>query len=410
VHQPTMAEVEHMTTHYWPVDDLDGIRFDPLLARLLAEEPISRIRLRFGEGDAWLVTRYEDVRAVTTDPRFSRAATVDRPITSMTPHVIGLPGGIARTDPPEHTRLRGLVTSHLSPRRVRRLRPRAQAVADDLLDRVLAQGPPADLARCLTTPLAMRVISELLGIPEDHWGRVAQWQAVVLSSGHSPAEADAVKAEMGRYFGRLARERAEEPGNDLFSALASASVEGALTTRELVSLAAILQLNGMDMVRNVSTSMVFVLLSRPELLARLRTGPEVLPQVVEEMFRYIPQRNGVGLPRVATQDVEVGGVTIRAGEAVYVSYLAANRDPEVFDHPDQLDVDREVNPHMAFGHGPHHCVGAALTRMQLDVLLPSLLSRLPGLRLACAPEEVPWHRGTLNRGPVSLPATWSADR
>ncbi|WP_199443071.1 cytochrome P450 [Umezawaea beigongshangensis] len=403
--------MEHTTvTHDWPVDDLDGIRFDPLLARLLAEEPISRIRLRFGEGDAWLVTRYEDVRAITTDPRFSRAATVDNPITSMTPHVIGLPGGIARTDPPEHTRLRGLVTSHLSSRRVRRLRPRAQVIADDLLTRVQQQGPPADLAECLTTPFTMRVISELLGIPEAHWDRAAQWQAVVLSSSHSRTEADEVKAEIGRYFAQLARRRAEEPGEDLLSALVSGNADGALSTRELVSLAAILLLNGMDMVRNVSTSMVFVLLSRPELMERLRAEPEVLPQVVEELFRYLPQRNGVGLPRVAMADVEIGGVTIRAGEAVYVSYLTANRDPEVFDQPDRLDVDREDNPHMAFGHGPHHCIGAALTRMQLDVLIPSLLTRLPGLRLTCAPEEVSWRRGTLNRGPVTLPATWDVHR
>src|SRR4051812_16592977 len=149
----TRPSVAH-EIHDWPVDDLPDTQFDPLLARLLREEPIARIRLRFGEGDAWLVTRYEDVKFVTSDPRFSRAATVDRPVTSMTPHVIGLPRGIGRTDPPDHTRLRRPVTQNLNPRRVERLRPRAEAIADDLLTRMVRQGPPADLVEALIAPFS----------------------------------------------------------------------------------------------------------------------------------------------------------------------------------------------------------------------------------------------------------------
>jgi biflaviolin synthase len=393
-------------THDWPVDDLADIQFDPLLARLLREEPIARIRLRFGEGDAWLVTRHEDVRFVATDPRFSRAATVDRPVTSMTPHVIGLPHGIGRTDPPDHTRLRRLVTQCLSARRVDRLRPRAEEIADDLLTLLAQQGPPADLREVLIAPSSMRVISELMGVAEQDWGRVRGWQGIILSSNHSRAESDAVKAEIGGYFRESAQRRSSELGEDLFSALVAARDAGDLSTPELVSLAVILQLNGMDMVLNVASSMVYLLLTQPGWTERLRADLGLLPNTVEEMLRFNPSRNGVGLPRIAMQDVQVGNVMIRAGEAVYVSYLAANRDPDVFTEPDRLDLDRIDNPHLAFGYGSHYCHGAALARMELNVMLSALLKQYPGLTLSCPPTEIEWLRGAVSRGPTSLPVTW----
>jgi biflaviolin synthase len=401
----TRPSVAH-ETHDWRMDDLPDTRFDPLLARLLREEPIARIRLRFGEGDAWLVTRYEHVKFVTSDPRFSRAATVDRPVTSMTPHVIGLPHGIGRTDPPDHTRLRRSVTQNLNPRRVERLRPRAEAIADDLLTRVVRQGPPADLVEALIAPFSMRVISELMGVPEDDWERVRDWQRIILSSNHSRAEADAVKAEIGGRFRELAQRRGTEPGDDLFSTLVAARDAGDLSTTELVSLAVILQLNGMDMVLSTASTTVYLLLTHSDWTARVRADANLLPAAIEEVLRFNPSRNGVGLPRIATEDVQVGDVTIRAGEAVYVSYLTANRDPDVFAEPDRLDLDRVDNPHLAFGYGIHYCLGAALTRMELDVLLSALLKRLPGLTLNRPPEHIEWLRGAVSRRPVSLPVTW----
>ncbi|WP_028922548.1 cytochrome P450 [Pseudonocardia acaciae] len=392
--------------HDWPVDDLDGVRLDPLLARLLAEEPLARIRMRFGEGDAWLATRYEDVKRIAMDPRLSRAATVDRPITSMTPHVLGLPGGIGRTDPPEHTRLARLAMQGLSVRRVQRLRPRAEAIADELLDRMAGQEPPIDLTEALTAPFAMRMVSELLGVPEADWERVRGWQRVVWSTTTARQDSAATKAELGRYLGELAARKAAEPGDDLVSTLVAARDAGNLSTPELISLGYILALNGVEMVRNMGATMAYVLLGHPDLLARLRADPALLPTAIEELLRYIPNRNGVGLPRIATEDLPIGDATVRAGEAVYVSYIAANRDPEVFDDPHRLDVDRDSNPHLAFGHGIHHCAGASLTRMELRVLLARLVARFPGLRLACEPERVRWLRGVVNRGPESLPVTW----
>ncbi|MEU4347750.1 cytochrome P450 [Streptomyces sp. NPDC023838] len=394
------------TEHFWPVEHLDALEFDPLLHRLLREEPVALVRMRFGDGHAWLVTRYQDVKEVTSDPRFSRALTVDRPVTSMTPHVVAPAGGIGRTDPPDHTRLRRLLAQTFNRKRVALLKVEAEAIAERLVGEMLAQGPPADLAECVTGPMPEQVIGKLLGVPESDLGRLQAWRGVILSSDHSLEESNAVKAEIAGYFRALADHRLQHPGDDLFSELSQAQAEGALSRPELISLAVMIVLNALDQVRNQCSTMVYTLLTHPEQLARLRADPELLPTAIEELLRFIPQRNGVGLPRIATEDVPVGDVLIRAGEAVYVSYLAANRDPEVFTEPDRFELTRDESPNLAFGHGAHYCLGAALTRMQSEVILSTLLRMAPDLRLAVEPEQVRWRRGSINRGPETLPLAW----
>ncbi|GAA3757215.1 cytochrome P450 [Streptomyces tremellae] len=403
---PTAPPAGPGAVHDWPVDHLDGLAFDPLLHRLLREEPVARVRMRYGTGDAWLVTRYEDVKEVTADPRFSRALTVDRPITSMTPHAVAPPGGVGRTDPPEHTALRRLTAKAFNRRRVAALRTRAERVTAELLERMLGEGPPADLTEHLTGPLPERVVADLMGLPADALPRLREWRRVILSSDRPVADTAAVKREIARSFGGLADLRAAQPGDDLFSELVAAERAGALSRAQLVSLSVMVVLNALDQVRNQTSTMVYALLTHPAQLAALRAGPALLPAAVEELLRFIPQRNGVGLPRVATEDVAVGGVRVRAGEAVYVSYLAANRDPAVFAEPDRLDLARAGAPHLAFGHGAHYCVGAALTRMLAETVVGALLRDLPAARLAVRPEEVRWLRGTVNRGPESLPLAW----
>ncbi|OAR24935.1 hypothetical protein A8W25_16655 [Streptomyces sp. ERV7] len=388
------------------MEHLDALEFDPLLHRLLREEPVALVRMRFGDGHAWLVTRYQDIKEVTSDPRFSRALTVDRPVTSMTPHVVAPVGGIGRTDPPDHTRLRRLLAQTFNRKRVAVLKVETEAIAERLVGEMLAQGPPADLTEYVTGPLPEQVIGKLLGVPESDLGRLQAWRGVILSSDHSLEESNAVKAEIAGYFRALADHRLEHPGDDLFSELSQAQAEGALSRPELISLAVMIVLNALDQVRNQCSTMVYTLLTHPEQLARLRADPELLPTAVEELLRFVPQRNGVGLPRIATEDVPVGDVLIRAGEAVYVSYLAANRDPEVFTEPDRFEMTRDESPNLAFGHGAHYCLGAALTRMQLEVILSTLLRTAPDLRLAIGPEQVRWRRGSINRGPETLPLAW----
>ncbi len=391
----------------WSVADLPGLDFDPLLAELLAKEPVSRIRLPFAaENEAWLVTRYADVRAVTSDPRFSRTALLDRQVTTMTGHMVASKAALNYADPPYHTRLRKAVARTFTGRGTQRLRPLAQAACDRLLDAMEAAGRPADLMRHLHGPLPMAVVCDLLGIPEEDRAELASWPDLILSSGPGPEGSRAAKAQIHGYVTRLLEQRRAEPREDLAGELAESLAAGRISADEAVSLAMAILISGAHAVRNNSANMVYVLLTRPDLLARLRAEPELLPQAVDELLRWIPHRNGVGLPRIATEDVEIGGVVIRAGEAVYASYLAANRDPEVFDDPDALDFDRTGTGHLSFGHGPHHCMGAMLTRMESEVMLATLLARYPELRLAGRPEDVPFQSQGLIRGPKELYVTW----
>ncbi|MFE6224480.1 cytochrome P450 [Streptomyces sp. NPDC057854] len=391
----------------WSVADLPGLDFDPLLAELLAKEPVSRIRLPFAaENEAWLVTRYADVRAVTSDPRFSRTALLDRQVTTMTGHMVASKAALNYADPPYHTRLRKAVARTFTGRGTQRLRPLAQASCDRLLDAMEAAGRPADLMRHLHGPLPMAVVCDLLGIPEEDRAELASWPDLILSSGPGPEGSRAAKAQIHGYVTRLLEQRRAEPREDLAGELAESLAAGRISADEAVSLAMAILISGAHAVRNNSANMVYVLLTRPDLLARLRAEPELLPQAVDELLRWIPHRNGVGLPRIATEDVEIGGVVIRAGEAVYASYLAANRDPEVFDDPDALDFDRTGTGHLSFGHGPHHCMGAMLTRMESEVMLATLLARYPELRLAGRPEDVPFQSQGLIRGPKELYVTW----
>jgi biflaviolin synthase len=152
--------------------------------------------------------------------------------------------------------------------------------------------------------------------------------------------------------------------------------------------------------------MLYLLLTRPELMARMRERPDGRGPVLDELLRYIPHRSSVGLARIALEDVELHGVRIAAGDPVHVSYLAANRDPEVFPDPDRIVPDRDPNPHLAYGNGPHYCTGAVLARLQTELLIDTLLDRLPGLRLAVPPDQVAWRRRTMIRGPRTLPVTW----
>ncbi|MEU9854742.1 cytochrome P450 [Streptomyces sp. NPDC047974] len=392
--------------HFWAVPDLTGLDFDPMLARLLHEDPVTRVRLPHGEGHAWLVTRYEDVKFVTVDPRFSRQAVWGRQVTRLAPHFIPMADAVGFADPPDHTRMRRVVARAFSARALRSLRDHAQTVMDGLLDRMAEQGPAVDLMAALNRPFPLAMVSELMGVPATDHALMADWSDTIISAGAGREASERAKDEMGRYFTDLIAGEHGADSDQLAAVLAEAVADGTLTEEEAVGLAVLIQIGGAHAVRNNSANMVFALLTHPEHLARLRAEPGLVPQAVDELLRYIPHRNAVGLSRIAMEDVEVGGVRIPAGDPVYVSYLAANRDPEVFAEPDRLDFDRAYNPHVAFGHGPHYCPGATLARMESEILLGSLWTRFPGLRLAVPEEELRWQRGALIRGPETLPVTW----
>ncbi|SDC32819.1 cytochrome P450 [Actinokineospora iranica] len=394
---------------FYQVEDLPGLEFDAFLARMLREEPVARIRMPHGQGEAWLVTRYEDVKFVTSDPRFSRAALPGRPIPKMTAHNIPLDRAVSFADPPEHARVRTVVASAFSQPAVDRLRPTAERVVGELVDAMVAEGSPGRLVEQVTSPFPVTMIGTMMGVPEADWPQMIEWAGTLLSVAPDKAAAERtsrVKEEVGAYFRDMAARRLAEPRDDLMSVLAAAVDAGRLSEEELLALAVLLQFNGWHAVRNNSSMMMYTLLTHPPLWERLVADPDLAPRAVEELLRYIPHKSGLGQPRITTEDVEVGGVLIRKDEVVYVSYLTANRDEDVFGDPDRIDFDRQHIPHLAFGHGPHYCMAPMLAKMESDVLLRTLAERLPRLRLAVPFDQVPWPKGMLIRGPVELPVTW----
>ncbi|OLZ70256.1 cytochrome [Streptomyces sp. IMTB 2501] len=390
----------------WITPDLDGTDFDPALAGLMREGPLTRIRLPFGEGWAWLATRYDDVKLITNDPRFSRTEVTSRQVTRMAPNFAPRPGSLAWADQPDHNRLRKPVAGAFTVSAMKRLRPRAQAVLDELVEGVVRDGPPADLIERVLEPFPLTVVSEVMGVPAEDREQVHTWTREIISTNGVEA---AGRAKDGLYgwITATVRARAASPGEDVYSMLGGAVARGEISEAEAVGLAGPLQIGGEAVTHNCG-QMLYLMLTRPELMERMRARPEARGPVLDELYRWIPHRSSVGLARIALEDVEIAGHRIAAGEPVYVSYLAANRDPAVFPDPDRIDPDRDPNPHVAFGNGPHFCTGTVLARLQTELLVDTLLDRLPGLRLAVPADQVRWRHRTMIRGPQTLPVTWSA--
>jgi cytochrome P450 len=385
-----------------------ALEFDPQLRRLMTEAPLTRIRMPYGEGTAWLATRYEDIRVITADRRFSRRAVTGLDFPRMTPEPIVQDESINLMDPPEHSRLRRLVAKGFTGAQVERQRPATERVVDELLDAMAEHGPPADVASQLAAHVPLTTICELLHVPEEDRPALRGHAVALMVTGPGQGETQRqAKAALRAYFTRLTAERRRHPGEDLLSTLAAARDGGELLNdEELAVMGMVLMLTGHDTTTYQISNITYSLLTRPALLAKLRAEPELLPGAIHELLRHIPFRKGVGIPRIATEDVELGGELIRAGDTVHVSYLAANRDPEVYDNPDELDIARERAPHMTFGWGSHHCLGSHLALMELEVVIGRLLRRFPDLRLAVPAEEISWNTSSIWRFPLCLPVAW----
>ncbi|MFF9768838.1 cytochrome P450 [Streptomyces sp. NPDC014636] len=402
--ETTLTEVRPPVRH-WPVLDLPGSQFDPVLAELMSEGPVTRIQLPHGEGWAWLVTRYDDVRRVANDPRFSREAVMDKQVTRLAPHFIPDRGAVGFLDPPDHTRLRRAVAPAFTAKGVERVREKARAMLDELVDELLRGGPPADLTSAVLSPFPIAVICEVMGVPAGDRHSMHLWTQLILSSSHGKEVSERAKREMAAYFSDLIGLRENGTGEDVTSLLGAALGRGEVSLEQAVGLAVLLQIGGEAVTAN-SGQLFYLLLTRPDLVERLRAEPEIRPRAIDELLRYIPHRNAVGLSRIALEDVEIGGVRIRAGDPVYISYLAANRDPAVFSDPETIDFSRSPNPHLAFGFGPHYCPGGILARLEEELLTDALLDRVPGLRLAVPADQVFFRKGALIRGPEALPVAW----
>ncbi|MEV7630203.1 cytochrome P450 [Actinoplanes sp. NPDC089786] len=373
----------------------------PVYAEWQAEGPIRRVSMPRGF-DAWLVTRYEDARKALTDPRLSKAPrgpqshAVD---TAISRHMLA-------TDPPDHTRLRKLVAATFTTRRIEALRPRIEEITDALLD-AMSSHDRVDLIDAFAFPLPIQVICELLGIPAEDQDKFRSWSNDIVS-GSEVTGPERMQSSMGSlvgYIRGLIEYRRGNLGDDLLSGLiAVRDSDDRLTENELTSMVFLLLIAGHETTVNLIGNGTYLLLSDRDRWERLRADRGLLPGAIEEFLRYEgPVELSTG--RVATEDFELAGQQIRAGDVVLVALAAANRDPARFDAPDELRFDRPSNAHIGFGHGLHYCLGAPLARLEAAIAFDKLLDRFPDLRLAVPPSELSWRPGLLLRGLHDLPVT-----
>jgi cytochrome P450 len=380
-------------------------RFDPVaeLSQLRADSPITKITTIQG-GEAWLVTRYQDVRLVLGDTaHFSNNAAMG----ARTP-LQGAPttensGFLLAYDPPDHTRLRKLLTAEFTVARMRRLRPRVEAIVNEHLDAMADAGSPADLVPSFALPVPSLVICELLGVPygdRDEFQRLSRRRLdMSLNMSDRIAAGEAARD----YMAALVAEQRKSPGDAMLGMLIRAHGDE-IGDMELTGVADLLLLAGHETTSNMLGLGTALLLRNPEQIA-VMLDPERVDSAVEELLRYLSVVHTV-MPRRAIVDVEIAGQLVRAGEPVLCSLPAANRDPEVGADPDTVDLDRKISSHLAFGHGIHHCLGAPLARMEMRIAYPALLRRFPDLRLDVPFEDVQFRAFSVVYGVGSLPVAW----
>jgi len=389
-----------------------GIAADPYPAykALREHDPVHHSALM----DAWVVTRYQDVTFVLSDPRFSADRRQARNRFAQMVQAQALEerfGPFVRaptmltSDPPQHTRLRKLVSKAFTARAVEDLRPRIAGIVAGLLAEIRRRGK-ADLVASLAYPLPVIVIAEMLGVPPEERERFKRWSddvAATLSGPFASAEAidrgaTAVQ-ELASYLREIIAQRRRQPRADLISALIAAEEQGqVLSEDEILSTSMLLLIAGNETTTNLIGNGVLALLRHPDQLQRLRDDPSLIRSAVEELLRYAGPVQGTA--RVATEDVEIGGRRIAAGQLVFALLAAANRDPAQFANPDHLDIGRQPNPHVAFGDGIHFCLGAPLARAEAQEAISGLLQQFPALALDGEPE---WGGTFVIRGVRSLP-------
>ncbi|MGW7086722.1 cytochrome P450 [Streptomyces sp. NPDC054871] len=388
----------------YPFHTCPALQVQPEYARLRQEEPISRVTLPYG-GQAWLVTRHEDVRFVLSDSRFSRTASV-RP---GAPRFFEQPvaDGLGYMDPPRHTDVRRLLNRAFTARRVQAFRPRVRQIAEALLDGPAGR-PPIDLVTAYAQPLAGQVVCEFVGVPYEDSERFAPFfDAVVSTTAFAPEEIQDAVSGVQRYFTDLVASERRNPSDTFFGELVRQSGrEGTLDDQELVNLGFGAVVAGYETTSSQLSNFTFLLLTRPERLKALQANPEDIPDAVEELLRYVPLLSYGGNPVVATEDVIVAGQLVRAGETIVPSNNAANRDGEVFADPEEIDLRRRPNPHLAFHHGAHFCLGSQLARAELQIELHTLIAGRPYLALDLPPEDISWKQGSVLRAPTALPVRW----
>jgi cytochrome P450 len=386
----------------------------PFYNRLRSEAPIHRVTLPDRQ-TAWLITRYDDVVAAFKDERLvkDKATALTAEQAAKQPWVPPIFRPLMRNmldlDPPDHTRLRSLVHRAFTPRLVEQLRGRIQSLADDLLSAARGRGS-MDLIRDYALPIPTTVIAEMLGVPDGDRHRFHRWSRTIVSaspSGWGMLRAIPSAIAFLRYIRRLVASRRVAPRDDLLGSLVKVEEAGEqLSEDELVSMVFLLLIAGHETTVNLIGNGMMALLKNPGQVERLTADPTLLKSAVEELLRY-ESPVATSTERYAREDVTICGVTVPRGGLVYAVLASANRDEGQFPDPDVLDVSREPNRHLSFGLGPHYCLGAPLARLEGQVAVGTILSRLQGLRLAVDPNSLRWRRGLVLRGLEALPVAFT---
>ncbi|MFC6016450.1 cytochrome P450 [Plantactinospora solaniradicis] len=386
-----------------PFDQPNPMEPPPAHAELRETAPVTRVRTPDGQ-PAWLVTSYHLVSRVLTDPRIG-VAPAGAPIAG---------NDTLFQDGPAHGRLRRLVAKVFTPRRIATLRPAVERLAAERVAALAAAGPPADLVDLLAAPLSITVIGEMLGIAVEEREPFRRWADAAFmvdttgpDGGFDPAAMEQAWRGLYTYMGDLIAAKRDALADDLLSDLIAVrdSDDGRLDDGELVGMAATLVSAGYLSSSNAISVGAIQLITTGR-LPDLAAEPGRVEAYVEELLRRQAGLTGEAMPRWAHEEVDLDGVRVEAGDLVLVRLSGANRDPARFSDPDRFDPDRQPNPHLAFGHGPHHCLGAALARIEVGAALLALARELPDLRLARPVEEIRWSEGQVDIGPVAVPVTW----
>ncbi|WP_156757117.1 cytochrome P450 [Actinokineospora pegani] len=389
----------------YPMSRAPGCPFDPppRLAELREHDPITRVRLWDGT-TPWLVTRHADQKALLRDPRVSADMTHDdyprqAPGPKRTLSFIGM-------DAPEHPRLRRMLSADFAIKRVEDMRPAVQRVVDDCVDRMLAGPNPTDLVEAFALPVPSLVICDLLGVPYADHDFFQDNSKVLINRGSTPDERMAASGRLHHYLADLLAAKRADPRDDMLSGLAGRVDAGELSATEATEMAVLMLIAGHETTANMISLSTLALLRDPDQLALLRDGDQdVAKTAVDELLRYLTITHG-GRRRFATEDIEIGGRVIRAGEGIVLPNESANRDPEVFAEPDRIDLLRSSRSHLAFGFGVHQCLGQPLARLELEVVYRTLFRRVPTLAPATDFDTVPFKHDGFVYGLYELPVTW----
>lgn len=367
--------------------------------------PLSRVRL-FDGRSVWAVTGLGTARDLLIDPRLSadRENEAFPMPTERIAKVRNRRVALLGVDDPEHNTQRRMLIPSFSVKRIAALRPRIEETVERLLDTVEAQGSPAELVGAFALPVPSMVICALLGVPyADH--EFFEEQSRRLLRGPRAEDIERARDELDAYFYTLIDHKQREPGDGLLDELIHRQLsEGALDREELVSLATILLVAGHETTANMISLGTFTLLQHPERLSELRAEQSLMPAAVEELLRFLSIADGI--VRVAKEDIEVAGSTIRADDGVIFSTSLINRDTTAYEAPEELDFHRADRHHIAFGFGIHQCLGQNLARAEIDIALRALFRRMPELRLAVPAREIPFKPGDTIQGMLELPVVW----